>query len=121
MRGFPMRYQLYKLFNFLVSVIPRPILWRMLNTLHRHPETADRVGYQVYPQGFYNPFPTPGEVDIAKLNSPRSLPKVHPHVAESLQLVQELSRFAGEVESYLKNRPGNLARWDESYPQLDSA
>ncbi len=116
-----MRYQLYRLFNFAVGLIPAPILSRLLRALQAHPQIATRVGYQVYRQVFYNPFPNPGEVDLEKLKLKRFLPGIDLRVTESLELLRELSYFSAEVEKFLKNRSGNLPAWDMTYPPADSA
>jgi hypothetical protein len=116
-----MRYQIYKLCNFLVSLIPAPILRRLLRALQVHPDIATRVGYQVYQQLYCNPFPIPGEVDLEKLKLKRSLPGINLRIPQALKLTRELSYFSAEVEKFLKHRSGNLIAWDMTYPPCDSA
>jgi hypothetical protein len=115
-----MRYQIYKLFNFLVGLIPAPLLRRQLRTLHRYAPIADRVGYQVHPQVFYNPFPDPKEVDLEKLKRKRSLPGVDFNLAESRRLLPQLAAYSAEVGTFLKSRPGDIPRWDDTYPVCDT-
>src|SRR5262245_44204282 len=99
-----MRVLLYRLFNFCVNLIPGPIPRRMLRTLHTCPQCADRVGYQVHPQVFYNPFPDPREVDVAKLREKRSLPGVNLNLDVTHGLFPELAKFSGEVKEFLAAR-----------------
>src|ERR1700685_3366280 len=107
-----MRHQIFKLFNVFVGLIPRPILWRMLRALHYHPEIADRCGYTVYPQVFYSPFPFPHAVDLVKLKAKRDLPGIDFKVAESIKLLEALTKYSGEARDFLKNREGDTAKWD---------
>jgi hypothetical protein len=116
-----MRHQLYRLFNGLVALIPRPILRRLLRALHHRPELADRVGYQVFPQVFYNPFPNPAEVDTARLRVKRELPGIKLDENAALKRLAELTRYAAETNEFLQNRPGDVERWNMTYPAGDSA
>jgi hypothetical protein len=117
-----MGYRLYKLFNSSVRLIPASVLRHLMNTLHRHPDISDRVGYQVYPHAFYNPFPEPGEVDLARLKEPRSLPGLRIDQARVLGLFQELTAYAPEISEFINGRPKDLVRyWNETYPGGDSA
>lgn len=116
-----MRYQIFRLFNALVGLIPRPILWRMLRALHYNPEFADRCGFTVYPQVFYSPFPFPSEVDLEQLKAKRELPGIDFRVGESTKLLESITRFSAEVRDFLKNREGDIAAWDLTYSQNDSA
>jgi len=52
-----MRFFLYKLFNAIVCAIPAPSSSACCGRLHFHPDVPNRLGYQVYPLGFWNPFP----------------------------------------------------------------
>ncbi|HWF20226.1 MAG TPA: class I SAM-dependent methyltransferase [Verrucomicrobiae bacterium] len=117
-----MRYQLYKLFNAFVRVIPIPILRRMLRTMREFPDIADRVGYTVYPQVFYNPFPEPQQVDLVKLKKKRNLPGVNFNMDETNRLMGEFLKSAAEIQGFIKNRPANTLKiWDDTYPVCDSA
>jgi hypothetical protein len=114
-----MRALLYRLFNFFTGLIPPPILRRMLRALHVRPELADRVGYQVHPQAFYNPFPDPREVDVARLRVKRSLPGVNLKLDVTRALMPELAKYAAEVKQFLEARQ-DVARWDQTYPVCDT-
>ncbi|MDB6067191.1 MAG: hypothetical protein JWR26_3399 [Pedosphaera sp.] len=119
-----MRYQLYKLLNFSVGLIPPFLLRHILRALHIRPQLGDRAGYHVFPHTFYNPFPDPTQVDVARLKTKRDLPGVNLSVEKSLELLRELSGFSAEVELFLKNRPGTarqLQLWNWTYPPCDSA
>src|SRR5579864_3637525 len=116
-----MRYQLYKLFNSSVRLLPVPVLRQLLNTLHRHPEIADQLGYQVYPQSFYNPFPEPKEIDCARLQEKRSLPGITMNVAESVERLNGFSRYAQELSQFHAARPNHLKYWDMTYMPGDTA
>ncbi|MDB6022025.1 MAG: hypothetical protein JWQ04_1882 [Pedosphaera sp.] len=117
-----MRYQLFKLFNAFVGLIPSPIMKRMLQAMHYHPEIADRQGYIVTPQVFYSPFPNPQEVDLEKLKEKRDLPGVNFNMEETKNLMGELAKLSVETRNFIKNRPpGTLTIWDMTYPVADSA
>jgi hypothetical protein len=118
---FNMRLFLYRLFNSCVCRLPAPLLRKMLNALHREPEAADRIGYQVYPQVFYSPFPVPAEVDKARLEKSRPLPGIEFKAAEFLELLRKLTQFSGEIAEFHKNRTGNLVRWDRTFHPCDTA
>jgi Methyltransferase domain len=116
-----MRYQLYKLFNSSVRLLPAPVLHQLLNALHRHPDIADQVGYQVYPQSFYNPFPEPKEIDCVKLREKRTLPGITMEVAGSLALMKTLSGYSQELAKFNAARPNHLKYWDMTYMPGDTA
>lgn len=117
-----MRYQLFKLFNALVGLIPAPILRRMLRALWYHPEIADRLGYTVYPQVFYSPFPDPKDVDVEKIKLKRDLPGVAFNLDESKRLMGGLVQYSTEIREFMKNRPQEVVpTWDLTYPVTDSA
>lgn len=117
-----MRFALFKLFNSLVGMVPAPLMRRTLRAMMYHPEIADRVGYTVYPQVFYSPFPDPKEVDVAKTKIPRDLPGVYFNFVETKNLMSNLARYSAETNEFIKNRPSEvLARWNLTYPRTDSA
>lgn len=117
-----MRYQLFKLLHAFVGLIPSPILRRMLQALHYHPEIADRVGYIVTPQVFYSPFPNPAEVDLEKLKQKRDLPGINFNMAETKNLMGQLANYSAETRDFIKNRSADkLKYWDMTYPICDSA
>lgn len=116
-----MRNAIYKVLNALVRLIPGPILWRMLRAMHHHMDIADRVGYTVYPQAFYSPFPIPHEIDVVQLKSRRSLPGVHFNLAEAKTLLRELARYSAEAKEFLKDRPADsIVNWGKTYPDCDT-
>jgi len=98
------------------------LLRGFLRILHVRPEVTDRVGYQVYPQVFYNPFPEPSQVDTARLLQKRTLPGVHFNSQMTDSLLPELTRYAGEIAEFVQNRPAHLVRaWDLTYAGFDIA
>ena len=104
----------------LVGWIPRPVLRGFLRLLHARPELTDRVGYQVYPQVFYNPFPEPAQIDAARLDEKRDLPGVHFNSATTETLLREMARFSGEIKEFIQNRPVELVKnWDLTYAGYD--
>jgi len=118
-----MRDLCFSLFNWFVRHIPRSLLRRLLRTLYFQPDITDGIHYQVHPQVFYNPFPDPAEVDLARLKEKRSLPGIDLKVASALELLQKLSTWSGEVGEFLKSRPltpKQLASWNETYAPCDS-
>ncbi len=115
-----LRYRLYLLFRNSVGLIPSSLLRHFLAVLHRRTDVTDRVGFSVWPLVFYNPFPEPAQVDLARLKLKRSLPGVKLDMPKSLALLQELSRYATEVDQFLKSRPANLPHWNVTYPPCDS-
>lgn len=115
-----LRYRLYLLLRYAVGLIPPPLLLHFLKLLYRRPEVTDRVGFNVWPQVFYNPFPVPAAVDLARLKLKRSLPGVRLDLAQSLALLKRLTCYATEVDQFLKSRPGDLERWESTYPAGDS-
>ena len=116
-----MRLLLYRLLNYSVGLIPRTWLGYFLRALYMRPEVTDRIGYQVHPQVFYNPFPIPAEVDRAKLAAKRSLPAIDLAPDPVLALLKTLAQYSGEVDLFFKNRTGNLRLWDDTYQPCDSA
>jgi hypothetical protein len=116
-----MRYQLYKLFNSSVRLLPPALLRQLLNTLHRYPDISDRLGYQVYPQAFYNPFPEPKEIDPIKLKEKRFLPGIRMEVARGLELLQILSGYSKELAEFMQARPAHLKYWNMTYMPGDTA
>jgi len=116
-----MRYLIYRLINLAMALLPVGLSRRFLRAFYVHPDLATRAGYVVYPQGFWNPFPNPAEVDLAKLKVKRELPGIDLQTPAALQLVRELSAFSAEVAEFQKNRTGDVARWDGTYPPCDSA
>src|SRR5947209_1831707 len=99
-----MRYQIFKLFNALVGLIPAPIMRRMLQAMYYHPEYGDRHGYIVSRQVFFSPFPDPKEVDWEKLKEKRDLPGVKFNMAETRNLMGELAKYSAETKEFIKNR-----------------
>jgi hypothetical protein len=115
------RNLLYRIRCALVGWIPRPLLRGFLRILHVRPEVTDRVGYQVYPQVFYNPFPEPSQVDLARLEQKRDLPGIDYNSQTASGLLPSLARYAKEVSEFIQNRPAHLTFWNMTYPVLDSA
>jgi hypothetical protein len=115
-----MRDAVYHLFNRSVRLIPAPLLRRLLRTLYLNPGIAARVGYHVFPHVFYNPFPDPSQVDLAKLDLKRDLPGVDLDLPRALALLEKLAQYTGEVDAFIKARTGDVARWDRTYPPCDS-
>jgi hypothetical protein len=115
-----MRYQIFRLINALVALIPRPILWRMLRTLQMKPEIADRCGFTVSRQIFYSPYPVPWEVDLVRLKAKRELPGVNFRVEEAKRLLDSLTGISAEARDFLKNRKDDVEAWDETYPPCDA-
>src|SRR5580692_2990228 len=116
-----MRLLLYRLMNYSVGLIPGPWLRYFLRALYMRPEVTDRIGYQVHPQVFYNPFPIPAEVDAIKLNARRLLPAIDLDPAPALALLKTLTQYSGEVDLFFKNRVGNFRQWDDTLQPCDSA
>lgn len=116
-----MRYLSFRLINFLTRFIPAPVLKRLMRALYIQPELASRVGYHVYPEVFYNPFPNPAEVDEEKLKAKRDLPGIDLQVPESLKLLRTMSQFSSEIAEFHRNRTGNLKYWDTTYSMCDSS
>ena len=116
-----MRYLIFKSINLLVAWIPTPILNRLLRSLYLQPKIADRTGYTIYPQVFYNPFPIQSEVDLEKLKQKRDLPGVKFNLPLADELLQKQARYAGEINEFIKNRKGNIQAWNITYPVTDSA
>jgi hypothetical protein len=116
-----MRLLLYRWLNYSVGLIPRNLLRYFLRALVVRPDVTDRIGYQVYPQSFGNPFPDPAEVDAVKLEARRSLPAIDLDPAAALALLQTLSQYSREADQFLKNRVGNLLYWDRTFGACDSA
>jgi len=114
--------QAYRLSHFGANAMPRGVLRRLLRALHSRPEIATRVGYMVYPEVFYNPFPLAGEVDVVRLKLKRELPGVEFNLPKSQALLAELSCYAAEVKQLLAARPEKLVdKWNITYPCNDSA
>jgi len=109
--------------NLMVQAIPASLLRRMLRVLHLRPGLAARVGYKVYPDVFYNPFPTTGEVDLERLKQKRSLPAIEFDLPGCKALFADLAAAsATEANDFLRGRPERLvARWDLTYPPNDAA
>ena len=106
----------------LVGWIPRPLLRGFLRMLYARPELTDRIGYQVHPQIYYNPFPEPAQVDVPRLDQKRALPGVHFNSQMTATLLPELAKYSGEVAEFIKNRPAQLQpRWNVTYPAPDTA
>jgi hypothetical protein len=115
-----LRHRLYLLVRDLTGRIPPSWLRHFLKILHGRTDVTDRVQFNVFPQVFYNPFPEPACVDLAKLKLRRTLPGIDLNIQESLDLLQKLSQFSAEVGQFLKSRQGDLKRWDMTYPPCDS-
>ena len=114
--------RIYKLSNFSVGAMPRGVLRRILRALHFRPDIAARAGYQVYPDVFYNPFPSAKEVDLARLKLKRSLPGIKLDLPKAQALLAEIASYSGEVAKLLAERPAALIRtWDDTYPPADTA
>ena len=115
-------YQVYKLTNFTMNTMPRGLLRRMLRALHIRPDIAVRAGYQVYPDVFYNPFPSAKEVDVARLKLKRPLPGIKLDLSQVQALLAEIARYSGEAGRLLADRPAALLpTWDITYPPADTA
>ena len=116
-------YQVYKLTNFAMSTMPRGLLRRMLRALHIRPDIAVARGItQVYPDVFYNPFPSAKEVDVARLKLKRPLPGIKLDLPKAQALLAEIARHSGEVTKLLADRPAALLpTWDVTYPPADTA
>ncbi len=69
---------------------------------------------------FFNPFPEPAQVDLARLKLKRTLPGVKVNVQQNLALLGELSKYSTEVDQFLKSRPSDLKHWNVTYPVCDS-
>jgi Methyltransferase domain len=115
------RYYFYLFLNWLMRLVPPPLMNRFLRALHRQPELPRRAGYTVYPLTFYNPFPDPAQVDLARLRQPRQLPGINLDVPDALKLVAQLSAYAAEADQFLKSRTGDLKFWTRTYASVDSA
>ena len=115
-----LRYRLYLLLRASVGLIPPSLLRRFLDILHRRPDATDRAGYSVWPLVFFNPFPEPAQVDVARLKLKRTLPGVKVNVQQNLALLGELSKYSTEVDQFLKSRPSDLKHWNVTYPVCDS-
>jgi hypothetical protein len=114
--------QLYRLSNLSVRAMPRGLLKRLLRVLHTEPGIAARAGYQVYPDVFYNPFPSAAEVDLERLKLKRSLPGIQFDIAKTQAMLAELAPYAAEVKQLLAERPVALVeKWGRTYPPGDSA
>jgi len=112
----------YRIRFSMVGWIPRPVLRGLLRLLHVRPELTDRVGYQVYPQVFYNPFPEPAQIDAARLAEKRDLPGVRFNTEATDGFLRDLARYSGEVSEFIRNRPANLIKnWDNTYAGYDLA
>ena len=114
-----LRYRLYLLFRDSVGLIPPSLLRHFLKLLYRRPDVTDRVGFTVWPQVFFYPIPEPAHVDLARLKLKRSLPGINLNLQKSLALLQELCRYAPEVDQFLKNRPGDINHWNLTYQECD--
>jgi hypothetical protein len=102
--------------------MPRGLLRRFLRILHSRPEIAARAGFQVFPDVFYNPFPSTGEVDVERLKLKRDLPGIELNLPKLQALLAELSRYSAEVRQLLAGRPERLVeKWNVTYPCGDSA
>ena len=111
---------MYLFFRYSVGLIPPSLLRHFLNLLYRRKDVTDRVGFGVWPQVFYYPFPDPAQVDLARLKLKRSLPGIKLNTQKSLALLQELTAYAAEVDQFLKNRPGNIKHWNLTYQVCDA-
>jgi hypothetical protein len=116
-----LRKILYQFSYAAAGWIPRPLLRHLLRLLHVRPDLTDRVGYQVYPQVFYSPFPEPAQVDLERLKLKRPLPGVKFNPQFTTSLLADLARYATELSDFFKNRPAHLVHWDMTYPPLDTA
>ena len=116
-----MRGQLRKLFNAGVGALPPAVARGFLKAFFDHPNYAERAGFQVYPRVFYNPFPDPAEVDVARLQLPRPLPGINLNVPSALRLTRELAAFAGELESFPHDPRTGSVTWSMTYPSFDTA
>jgi hypothetical protein len=115
-----LRYRLYLMFRYAVGLIPPFLLRHFLNVLHRRPDVTDRVGFDVWPQVFYNPFPEPAQVDLARLKLKRSPPGIKLDEKKSVALLQELIGHSAEVDQLLKNRSGDINHWNLTYQVCDA-
>jgi hypothetical protein len=115
------RFQIYRLGVFAARLIPRNMLRRLLRILQLHPEIASRAGYQVFQEAYWNPFPVASEVDMARLKLKRTFPAIEFQESAYLQLLENLTPYAGEVDEFFKSRKGNLVAWDNTYQRADSA
>ncbi len=115
-------YQIHKLSFAGAKAMPPDVLKRLLRALHYQPDIAARAGYQVYPDVFYNPFPSAKEIDVERLKLKRSLPGIKFELPKMQSLLGELAVFAPEVKELLAARaPELLRRWNDTYPPADSA
>jgi hypothetical protein len=104
-----LRLQLRLAFNALVALIPRWMLTGFFKTFLMRPEVAEAAGFNVYPRTFYSPFPCFEEIDWPKLEQRRHLPDINFHEPEALQLIEQLSRFAPELDAVPYQQPGTEA------------
>ena len=116
-----MRRQLRKAFDALISAIPSPLLKGLLKTFHNHPDLAERAGFQVYPKVFYSPFPDPAMVDVPQLREKRMLSGVHIDTAHALALLDQLCRFANEMDQFPRENASQSIAWSHTYPSFDTA
>lgn len=91
------RYTFRRLFDFVVSLMPRPLICGLLKTFENHPEIALRAGYRLFPTVFDSPLVNPAEIDLMRLESKRVLPGIRIDMQEISDLVHRLADYRHEL------------------------
>ena len=99
------RYRLRLAFNRLMGLLPRWMWTGIFKTFLTRPELAEAAGFHVYPRMFASPFPLLEEIDLARLDSRRTLPGIDFREREALQRVSQLCQFAAELDAVPYERP----------------
>jgi hypothetical protein len=119
-----LRYRLRKAFDASVALTPRWMLRGFFKTFLTHPETAEAAGFHVYPRTFYSPFPVFEEMDWSQLKCSRQLPGINFREREALQLAEQISRFASELNAIPDERESSDGRFwfvNDAFTYFDAA
>jgi predicted O-methyltransferase YrrM len=94
-----------------VGLVPRPALRAFLKSFTTRPELAESAGFLVLPRRFDSPVPVPEDIDLPKLEQPRSLPGIDLRISSALQLVSKLGQFVPELDSIPYEPDGKSLYW----------
>ena len=106
-----------------IGLVPTAFLRAFFKTFTTRPELAEAAGFHVHPRRFDSPLPVPEEVEMAKLSRPRLLPGIDLRIPPALELIRELRRFVGELDSVPYQANGSKAFWFDngSFTDFDAA
>ena len=111
---------LRKIFDRAFALLPTFLHTGVLKSYANMPELSLKSGFRCFPQIFCSPLVNPAEVNKELLGKKRDLPGIPIDLGQAFELLEQLSRYAGELDWMPRDAKGQVP-WSETYTTLDSA